>query len=347
MADNFPPPLPESFPNEEALEEFMTAPTPVLAEDLARLEGDILILGVGGKMGPTLAGLAKRAAPGRRVVGVARFSNPDLRGKLEDWGVETIPCDLLDREKVAALPRLPNVVFMAGRKFGTSGAESLTWALNTHLPAIVAETFREARIVTFSTACVYPLVNVLHEGASETDPPNPPPGEYANSCVGRERIFEHFSRKYGTPGRLLRLSYAIDMRYGVLHDVARKVLGREVINLSMGHANVIWQGDANAQALRALLHCQVPTAPLNVSGPEVTSIRAVARAFGHQFGREPRLEGSEGAEAWLINTNEAIRLFGHPRVPLGQMIEWVADWVRRDMPSLHLDTHYDVRDGSY
>ena len=339
--------LPEGFIDEAALEEFMTAPSAELVEDLARLEGDILILGVGGKMGPTLAGLAKRAAPGRRIVGVARFSNPDLRGKLEGWGVETIPCDLLEREKVAALPRLPNVVFMAGRKFGTSGAESLTWALNTHLPAIVAETFREARIVTFSTACVYPFVNVLHQGASETDPPNPPPGEYANSCVGRERIFEHFSRKHGTPGRLLRLSYAIDMRYGVLHDVARKVLGREVINLSMGHANVIWQGDANAQALRALLHCQVPTAPLNVSGPEVTSIRAVARAFGHQFGREPRLEGSEGAEAWLINTNEAIRLFGHPRVPLGQMIEWVADWVRRDMPSLHLDTHYDVRDGSY
>ena len=339
--------LPEGFVDEEALEEFMTAPTPALAEDLARLDGDILILGVGGKMGPTLAGLAKRAAPGRRIVGVARFSNPDLRGKLEGWGVETIPCDLLDREKVAALPRLPNVVFMAGRKFGTSGAESLTWALNTHLPSIVAETFREARIFTFSTACVYPLANVLHQGAGETDPPNPPPGEYANSCVGRERIFEHFSRKYGTPGRLLRLSYAIDMRYGVLPDVARKVLGGEIINLSMGHANVIWQGDANAQALRALLHCQVPTAPLNVSGPEVISIRAVAHAFGHWFGREPRFEGSEGATAWLVNTNEAARLFGYPRVPLGQMIEWVVDWVRRDLPSLHLDTHYDVRDGSY
>ncbi len=339
--------LPKAFLSVEELEDFMTTPSQALVDDLARLEGDIMILGVGGKMGPTLAGLARRAAPGKRIVGVARFTDPEVRAKLERWGVETIACDLLDRIAVGQLPKLGNIVFMAGRKFGTSGDEALTWALNAHMPGIVGEIFNEARIVTFSTACVYPFVSVLNQGATEDTPPNPPPGEYANSCVGRERIFEYFSVKHGAPGRLIRLSYAIDMRYGVLHDVARKVYSGEMLDLSMGHANVIWQGDANAQALRAFHHCTVPAAPLNVSGPEVMSIRAAALAFGRIFGRDPVFAGSEGAEAWLVNTREATRLFGYPLVPLARMIEWVADWIARGMPSYNMDTHYDVRDGAY
>ncbi|MCG8507939.1 MAG: NAD-dependent epimerase/dehydratase family protein, partial [Rhodospirillales bacterium] len=213
--------LPTRFQDVEDLEEFMARPSADLVEDLAKLDGDIAILGAGGKMGPTLARLAKRAAPEKRILAVARFSEAGTRERLESWGVETIPCDLLDREAVAGLPKLKNVVFMAGRKFGSTGAEELTWAMNTHVPAIVAEAFAQSRIAAFSTACVYPFVDVTGAGAAEDVAPTAPPGEYANSCVGRERMFQYFSKKLGTPGRLIRLSYAIDMRYGVLFDVAK------------------------------------------------------------------------------------------------------------------------------
>jgi nucleoside-diphosphate-sugar epimerase len=339
--------LPARFETVEALEDFMTAPSQALIEDLAKVPGDILVLGVGGKMGPTLARLAKRAAPGKRIMGVARFSEPGVREELERAGVEPVTADLLDRAVLEALPRAANVVFMAGRKFGAAGNVPLTWAMNVQVPAMVAEVFRQSRIVAFSTGNVYPFVPVDSFGADEDTPPVPPSGDYANSCVGRERMFEYFSAQHGTPGRLFRLNYAIDMRYGVLHDIGRKVRDGQPIDVTMGHVNVIWQGDANAVALRCLARTTTPTSPINVTGAETIEVRWLASEFGKLLGKKPTLTGKEAPTGWLNDARRMVKEFGPPAVPLVKMIEWTADWLMRDMATLNKPTHYEVRDGKY
>jgi nucleoside-diphosphate-sugar epimerase len=338
--------LPETIADIEALDELLCRPSQALIDDLRKVDGDIMILGVAGKMGPTLAGLAKAAAPDRRIIGVARFSDVSVKNWLEARGIETINCDLLDEAAVKALPKIPNIIFMAGRKFGAEGDLSLTWAMNSHVPALVAQAFASSRIVAFSTGCVYPFVPVNGKGSDEDTAPNPP-GEYAQSCVGRERMFEYFSRKYSTPGRLFRLNYAIDMRYGVLHDIASKVLQGRPIDVSLGHVNFIWQGDASAQALRCLAHCDTPTSPINVSGPEILAVRDLAAKFGLRFGCAPAIGGKEEPTAWLTDTSQAVKLFGLPIVDTERLISWTADWVSRSMPSLGKPTKYEVRDGRY
>ena len=338
--------LPDTIPDISALDDLLCRPSQALIDDLGKVDGDIMVLGVAGKMGPTLAGLAKAALPGRRVIGVARFSDANVEAWLRARGVETIHCDLLDETAIKALPKAPNIIFMAGRKFGAEGDLALTWAMNAHVPALVAQAFPDSRMVAFSTGCVYPFVPVNGTGADEALSPNPP-GEYAQSCVGRERMFEYFSRKFATPGRLFRLNYAIDMRYGVLHDIATKVISGQPIDVSLGHVNFIWQGDASSQALRCLAHCDTPTSPINVSGHEILGVRDLAAKFGVILGREPVLVGTEQPTAWLTDTSQAVKLFGLPIVDTNRLIAWTADWVARAMPSLGKPTKYEVRDGRY
>jgi len=338
--------LPETIPDISALDDLLCRPSQALIDDLGKVDGDIMVLGVGGKMGPTLAGLAKAALPARRIIGVARFSEPGVRERLQKRSIETIHCDLLDEAAIRTLPQIPNIIFMAGRKFGAEGNLALTWAMNSHVPALVAQAFPQSRIVAFSTGCVYPFVPVDGRGADEDTPPNPP-GEYAQSCVGRERMFEYFSRQFKTPGRLFRLNYAIDMRYGVLHDIATKVLKGAPIDVRLGHVNFIWQGDASAQALRCLAHCDTPTSPINVSGHEILAVRDLAATFGKLFGKTPVISGKEEPTAWLTNTSQAVKLFGLPIVDTAQLVKWTADWVARAMPSLGKPTKYEVRDGRY
>jgi nucleoside-diphosphate-sugar epimerase len=340
-------PLPQRFADVAALEDFMTTPSAALEADLARAPGDLMVLGVGGKMGPTLARLAKRADPARRVIGVARFSEPGLRERLEGWGIECIACDLLERAALERLPRAPNLVYMAGYKFGAAGNPALTWAMNAGAPLMVAETFRESRIVAFSTICVYPYADTSGTGATESTPAQPPAGDYAWSCLAREQMFVHGSQRWGTPGRLVRLSYAIDMRYGVLFDVASAVAAGRTLDVSMGHVNVIWQGDANEQALRLLAHGTTPASPINITGPWKIEVRRLAEEFGRRLGKPPRIEGREAPTAWIVDTSAAQRLLGAPRVPLEAMLDWTADWVARGGPSLGKDTHFGTRDGKY
>ena len=338
--------LPDRIETVEELDEVLSRPGDEVVEDMARVEGGLLVLGGSGKVGPTLARMARRAAPRKQVVAVARFSDPGVRERLSSWDIETIGCDLFDPAAVDKLPRLPNVIFMAGRKFGTTGQEELSWATNVHLPGNVARTFAGSKIVAFSTLCVYPFADAGGPGWDESAEVGPV-GEYANSCVGRERIFLHFSEQLDTPGRLIRLNYAIDLRYGVLHDVASQVWRKQPVDVTMPKVNVIWQGDATAQILRTLRHCTVPTSPLNVGGPSQTSIEALARAFAARFGTEPIFTGRPSSTAWINDTSQATGLFGPPLVPLERMIDWTADWVSREMPGYAKPTRYEVRDGRF
>jgi nucleoside-diphosphate-sugar epimerase len=334
----------------EELEDLLSAPTPGAVEALAKSDGDLILLGAGGKMGPSLARLARRASDAagtrRRVIAVSRFGGGDAEARLRAHGVEVVRCDLLDPAALAALPDAANVVWMAGFKFGTSGQESLAWAMNTWLPGAVCQRYRHSRVVAFSTGNVYGLTPVAGGGSVEDDPPRPV-GEYAQSCLGRERVIEHFSRTLGVPAVLLRLNYACELRYGVLSDVARKVAAGEPIDLGMGHFNAVWQGDANAWALQAVAHASAPPRVLNLAGPELLSVRRVAEEFGRLLGRPPVFRGAEQPDAILSNSQQAVRLFGYPRVGARQMMEWVAQWVRAGGPSLDKPTHFEVRDGAF
>jgi nucleoside-diphosphate-sugar epimerase len=336
--------------SEPQLEDRLSEPSPEDVELFRRLDGDVIIIGVAGKMGPTLARLAVRAArsagPNRRIIGVSRFSPPSPEISLKQVGVETIRVDLLAAGAVAALPDARNVIFMAGRKFGSTGAEYLTWAMNAYLPVLVAQRYRHSRIVVFSSGNVYPLVPVGSGGATEETPPTPV-GEYAQSVLARERIFEYFCRRDETPVTMLRLNYAIDLRYGVLLDIGSKVFKGQSIDVTMGAANVIWQGDANSVALRSLAHCQSPPFILNLTGPETVSIRAIAHRFGEIFGRAPVVEGQEAATALLNNAGRCHQIFGAPSVTVEQMVEWTARWIMSEGPTLNKPTHFESRDGKF
>ncbi len=341
---------PSSITCEEQLEDLLSEPTEPVVETLRRLDGDILFLGAGGKIGPSISRMARRASDlagvARRVIGVSRFSSAGEEDRLRSWGIETIRCDLLDEAAVDRLPDAPNVVYLAGMKFGSTGQESKTWAMNSYLPAVVCKRYRTSRIVAYSTGAVYGWTPVAGGGSREEDEPQPA-GEYAMSCLGRERIFEHFSRTLGIPVALIRLFYACELRYGVLVDLAWKVLNGEPIDVSMGWFNVIWQGDQNAMTLRAFDHLASPPFVLNVTGQEALRIRDVAEALGRELGRPPRLVGAEQATACLGNAGEAHRLFGPPRVAAEPLTRWVAEWVRRGGPCLGKPTHFEARDGKY
>jgi nucleoside-diphosphate-sugar epimerase len=337
---------PTTIADEATLEEVMSRPDDALVADLAAVPGDILVLGAAGKMGPTLCRLAKRADPARRVIAVARWSEPGLRERMQSWGIECIAAELTDRAALAALPEAPNVVFMAARKFGSTGNEALTWAMNVLLPAAVAERYAASRIVFFSTGNVLPMVKVNGPAPDESAVPAPV-GEYAASCLGRERVFQHAGAVRGTRCFGVRLNYAIDLRYGVLHDVATKVCSGTSVPLGMGHANVIWQGDANAWTLRALRHADAACPIMNVTGPETVSIRWLATRFAALMGKEAQFAGTEAEEALLSNAAWAFAAFGYPRVPLERLVQWVADWVARGGRALGKPTKFEVRDGRF
>jgi nucleoside-diphosphate-sugar epimerase len=334
----------------DELEELLSRPTPEVVDTLRRVPGDVIILGVGGKIGPSLARMVRRASEAagvaRRVIGVARFSSPALERQLNAQGIETIRCDLLDRAQLGALPVVPNVFYLAALKFGATGQESRAWAMNAYLPGMVCEKFAHSRIVAYSTGNVYPLVPVSHTGSVETDPTSPC-GDYAMSCLGRERIFSHFSQSRGIPVALVRLNYATEMRYGVLVDLCRQVLAGEPIDLAMGYFNAIWQGDSNAMTLRALDHVAAPPLLVNVAGPERLSVRQVAEEFGRLLGRGVRFVGAEASDALLSDGRRGYELLGRPRVAAEQLIRGIADWQCRGLPLLDKPTHFQTRDGKF
>lgn len=328
----------------------MSRPTPGAVEALANIEGDILILGAGGKMGPSLARMTKRASdaagPNRRVVAVSRFSQTGAEEQLNAHGVETIRCDMLDPAQLAALPDAPNIIFMAGMKFGSTGHAALTWEINVDLPGMVCRRFPASRFAVFSTGNVYPLAPVVGGGSTETDAPSPV-GEYAMTCLGRERVFEHHSRAIGMSASIIRLSYAVEMRYGVLIDIAGKVARGETIDLSMGNFCAIWQGDANAMALQSLAAASSPPCVVNVTGPELLSVRRTALRFGEIFNKAVLVTGTESGHALISSTQKAQQMFGYPTVTIDQVISWTADWMRKGGEMLNKPTHFETTDGRY
>lgn len=334
----------------EELDEVLSRPSPELIELFGRLPGDLMLLGVGGKMGPTLARMAQRActaadAP-RRIFGVSRFGSPQARETLEKWGIETLSCDLLDERQVARLPDAAQVISLTGLKFGTSSNPAISWAMNCYLPALVCRRFHSSRIVAFSSGNVYGLVPVTGGGSREHDPVRPV-GEYAMTVLGRERIYEYFSHELQIPLALLRLNYATELRYGVIVDLAQKVWRGEPIDLRMGAVNVIWQRDANEMALRALEFASAPPQIFNIAGPEILSVRQVATQLAKRLDREPRFENSEAPDALLNNASTSYERLGHPRQPLDTILAWTADWTRRGGESLGKPTHFESRDGAF
>ncbi len=325
-------------------------PSDDLVSEIAELDGDILILGVGGKMGPALATLAKQAVDkagvNKKIIGVARFSEPGLQEELNSKGIETICADLLEENQLQTLPEVKNVLYLAGTKFGTTGKEPFTWAMNSYLPGRVAQKFKHSRIVVFSTGNVYPLTSVLMGGADETVT-SQPVGEYAQSCLGRERLFQYYSSKNNTPILIYRLNYANDVTYGVLLEIARSVKEKRAINVNMGHVNVIWQGDANEIALRSFQHCAVPSKVLNITGPETIPVRWLAKEFGKLFGETPQFINHEQDTALLSNAAESYKLFGYPKVPLKKMIELIADWINEGGKIINKPTHFQERSGQF
>ncbi|PTQ57354.1 MAG: hypothetical protein BSOLF_1670 [Candidatus Carbobacillus altaicus] len=332
------------------IDERMTRPSKAAVEALGALEGDLVIIGVAGKMGPSLALMARRAVDAagvnKRIIGISRFSDRSVRDALEQAGVTTIQADLLNEAEVARLPEAGEVIFMAGQKFGTTGQAHTTWAINALAPAAVAERYKRARIVVFSSGNIYPLTSVVRGGATEEDEASPI-GEYAQSVLARERIFEYFSRKNETPMVLYRLNYAVDVRYGVLVDIARAVYAGEPIDLTMGNVNVIWQGDANDRALRAIAHASVPPRILNITGPETLSVRWIAEQFGKRLDKRPEFRGEEAEEALLSNAAASHRLFGYPSVTALEMIDWIADWIALGGELWDKPTHFQERKGRY
>jgi nucleoside-diphosphate-sugar epimerase len=339
------PDLPEVIRDEEQLDEVMTRPWPSVVDFLRDIDGDILVLGAGGKIGPTLVRMLSRAvaASGARrdVIPVVRRP-PDTPVP----GVRSITCDLMVPEAVAALPRAPNVFFLAGRKFGSTGNEPLTWATNVIVPYHVARIFTESRIVAFSTGGVYPIMDVETGGATEQTPPEPL-GEYSMSCLGRERMFDYFSQTAGERVVHIRLNYAVEMRYGVLVDIATKVWRGEPLDVTTGWANVIWQGDVANYAILALQMATSPAQPLNITGPGMISIRDTAETFGRLLGRKPIITGKENGLAYVSSAGRSHSMFGMPQVPLERVIQWTADWVRRGGRNLGKPTHFEVQDGKY
>jgi nucleoside-diphosphate-sugar epimerase len=334
---------------ESELDDLLSTPRRETVDALRQCPGDVVVLGAGGKMGPTLATMVARAArevDSRRVFAVSRFSSERAEHSLRARGVETVRADLLDASAVASLPDAPNVIYMAGQKFGTSDAPSVTWAMNTAVPTHCAERYRGSRIVAFSTGNVYPLVPVSSGGARE-DEPLGPVGEYAASCVGRERLFDFFARHDGTRVAIVRLNYAIDLRYGVLTDLAVKVRRGIPIPLAMGHVNVIWQGDANRVAIECLPRASSPPFVLNVTGSETLSVRRLAEALGTRLGRQPVFTGDEGSDALLSNTSRMGELFAPSETSVERMLDLVASWVANDGPLLDKPTHFETRDGKF